>query len=249
MASQTTTATPWEPIQQPILDTVQQYGDLVNQGVNYFPGSTVANQSQNTQQGTSALAGAAGSQQGVIDQSNQAFNFATGDVMNPSSNQFLQASAQNAIQPVIDQLMKQILPGIGQSAGQAGGFGGTAHANLKQNAINDAMKNAMNTTENMYSNAYGQNLSAYMQALGMAPQQVDIQTAPSRTQLAAGGIEDARSQQLVDADVARHNFGQTGQMQLLDQFLQTLQGFPVTQTSTAESDPSPLDRVFDIFGL
>ena len=76
MASQTTTSTPWEPLQQPITDAVSDYGDLVNRGVSYFPESTVAPQSENTVAGTSALSGAAPNQQQLIDKSNQAFNFA-----------------------------------------------------------------------------------------------------------------------------------------------------------------------------
>ena len=166
--------------------------------------------------------------------------------MNPDSNPYLQASAQNAIKPVMDMLMQTILPGIGQSAGQAGGFGGTAHANLKGNAISDAVGQSLDMTENMYSNNYGKNLDAFMQALNLGPQQVGMQTMPGETLLNAGGIEDSFNQANLNDRVNRHNFEQTGNMDILDQYLRTLQGFPTTQDTTAESDPSPLDRIIKV---
>ena len=250
MASQTQTNRPWEPLQDNIISGVDQYANLVDAGVSYFPDSTVAQQSENTQQGVSALAGAAGTQQNTLDAANPGFNFLLNDVRNPDSNPFLQQSAQAAINPVMDQLMQTILPGLGQAAVGAGGFGGTAHANLKGNVIQDAIREMLNTTSGMYSNAYNTGINANLNAMNMMPQMLQSQTNPAQTQLAAGGIEDQQSQAVLNDEVNRYNFNQTAQMDVMDRYLRTIFGSGTGESQvTEQTDPSALDRVINVASL
>lgn len=250
MADQTTTTTLTGDVAQDSFNNVlTNLNTLTSQGVDYFPTSTVAAPSAFTSSGTSALADSSGAQTNILNDANNAFAFTLGDMMNPESNAYLQAYAKNATQPIIDNLMQQILPGIGQSAVGAGGFGGTAHANLKENAINNALTTVGNTTDNIYSNAYGTNLNAYMQALGLTPTMLGVQSAPAQTLLQAGGITDAQNQAVLNDEVNRFNFNQTSDLDLYMQYLQALNSGPTTQTITANMDPSPADKLLNVASL
>lgn len=250
MASQTQTTSPWGPLQEPITNAVDSYSNLVSQPLEYFPTSTVAPQSANTQAGTSALAGTAPTQTATSNQATRAYNFNLNNLLNPESNPFLRASADNAVSVVMENLMKNVLPYVGRGAVQAGGYGGTAHANLDLNAINNAVREGMNMTENMYSNNYGNNLQAYMQSLGMTPMIQQAQTTPAQTMLQAGGITDAYNQAVLNDEVNRHNFEQTAQMDVLDRYLRTLFGGPGGQVvGTEETDPSAVDKLIHIGSL
>ncbi len=119
----------------------------------YFPGATVAGQSGNTLSGIRNLSGAAGTQQGVSNQALGGYDFTLNQMLDPNSNQALQAYMQGAINPIFDRLENQTLPGIGGNAIQAGQFGGTAQTNLTRDALTDATRNAGDITSNIAANA------------------------------------------------------------------------------------------------
>ena len=196
----------------------------------YFPGATVAGQSGNTLSGIRNLSGAAGTQQGVSNQALGGYDFTLNQMLDPNSNQALQAYMQGAINPIFDRLENQTLPGIGGNAIQAGQFGGTAQTNLTRDALTDATRNAGDITSNIAANAYQSSLDNYTNTLLNSGRFQDFAATPAQTQLAAGGLQDAYSQQLINADIDRYNYGQTADLDYWSQIMNVVNAVPQDST-------------------
>lgn len=241
--TQNTVAIPWEGV-QPFL--TQGFERLYNESFNvpqYYPGSAVAEQSPYTEQGIEATAGAAGQQADVASQTGQQFQFFTGDALSPDTNPFLSETAYAATKPVFENLTKNVLPQIGRGGVEVGGFGGTAHANLQGDAIDKAVQRALDETFGLYSSAYESGADRATDLLRAAPIIQGAFAAPGASLTQAGGMQDAYSQALIDAEIARHNFGETAEMDWLTNYLSTLQGVPFGQSvSGSGMGPSTFNK-------
>ena len=165
-------------------------------------------------------------------------------MLDPATNQALQAYMQAAVNPIFDRLENQTLPGIGGQAIQAGQFGGTAQTNLTRDALTDATRNAGDITSGIASNAYTTALDNYTNTLLNSGKISDLQTQPAQTQLAAGSLEDQRSQAEIQDAVDRFNFGQTSEFDYLTNYINTLLGVPMNQTSATQGpDTNPLQLI------
>ena len=241
---------PWGP-QQPFLiegyNRARSYLDSDNP--RFFPGSTVAGQSDLTQQGIGLLGGfgqsdafqtAMGSTRRVATDGGlnglgmeTLTRTARGDFLSPESNP--------AFRGMLDQTINAIRPGVDAAFAGAGRTGSGAHSA----AFADAATRA--GTQLAYQN-YGQERQAQQQAAGLL-NQFGLQDAgmrmgagqalaqlglmPAQTALQAGGMQDARAQELLDADVARWNFDQNREYAKVANYMQLLGNvIPGTQTQT-----------------
>jgi hypothetical protein len=224
--SQTTQTVPWKGVQPFLTEGFDMLSSQMDIPLEFFPGSTVAPQSENTIAGIDATAGAATPQQGVADQTSRQFNFFTGDALDPDTNKYLSNTAAAAIKPVFENLTKNVLPGIGRGAVQSGGFGGTAHFNLGENSINRAVEDALDKTFGLYSGAYESGADRAAGLIKTSPFIQSTFTAPGTSLINAGGMQDAFTQAGINEDIDRFNFGQTGEFDRIMQYINTLTGVP-----------------------
>lgn len=237
-ATQTTSNEFNSTVRPYIEDAFQQLSET--SAPTYFPGSTVAPQSADTTSGLSGLSDAASAQAGIGNTAVGGFNFTMNDMLNPASNSALQSYITGAINPIFDRLENKTLPGIGGQAIQAGQFGGTAQTNLMRDALTDAERNAFDTSSAIASNAYTTSLDNYTNTLLNADKLQKNVSTPAQTLLTSGAMQDARSQQELDAEIARHNFEQTGDFNYLTSYINTLLGVPMDSTTvTKGGDTSP----------
>lgn len=209
-------------------------GLLGTQAPTAFPGQTVADQSTATTQGISGLSDAAAAQQGVAGTTGDAFNWTLNNMLDPASNQALQAYIQSAINPIFDRLENQTLPGIGGQAIQAGQFGGTAQTNLTRDALTDATRNAGDITSGIASNAYNTGLDNFTNTLLNAGNVQQVQSNPAQTQIAGGSLTDDYTQRLIDAEVAKYNFDQTAETDYWTNILNSVNAAQPNQTTVQE---------------
>jgi len=106
--------------------------------------------------------------------------FLLGDVLDPASNPFLQASANAAINPIFENLNRNVLPSIRGNAALTGNVGSSRQGIAEGLAAQGALGAAGDVSTNIFSQAYGQGLNALTQGLGLAPQTAQASFLPSQ---------------------------------------------------------------------
>ena len=175
----------------------------------YFPGSTVAGQSPATQ---AALSGTA---ERAINGSplNVASSGYLGDVV---AGKYL--SPGNPYQAALNKsISDSVLPTVESQFSAAGRYGSPAMGSSLTSALADAI------APSVYGN-YQQERQNQNTAAGMAPNQAAQDYADLGQLASAGSQQDRYAQSLVDANVARWNYGQNLQGNKLAQMMALLNG-------------------------
>jgi len=105
----------------------------------------------------------------------------------------------------------------------------------------DRQMNALNSA----SNAYLQNRAQQLQGLGMQGQYQDMAYKDLNAASAVGQQRDAKAQQMIDADVARHDFGQNAEWQSLARYMNLINGgSPGQSVTTTGAGGNPWASLF-----
>lgn len=181
----------------------------------------------------------------------QLSNIGSGAMLN--ANPYVDAMFNKAAGRVGEQFSKNVMPGVASMFSQAGRYG----SNAMQEATNQAQQNYGDTLGNLATQIYGGNYATerglqqealgqlgtnfgreralQLSALGMAPQlaQADYGDIAQLGQL--GASQEARNQQLLNADISRWDYGQNLNSQKLAQLNQLLQGGAAYAGQTSSS--------------
>ena len=222
---QTNTVTksdPWAG-QQPYLQQgfAEAQKNFQSGGPQYYNGSTVANQSQNTQNAYKQMAQQTQNnplQNASQDQVSKTLN---GDYLN--GNPFLDAQFQAGTQG-ITKAYNDAVGGQTSGAELNGRYGSGMQAFQK----GQAQQNLMGGLNNLYANTYGQNyqqeranqVNAVGQAAGVQNQGITNANALGQV----GSAQDQYAQSLTDADVAKWNYNQNLANNNLGQYMGLIQG-------------------------
>lgn len=243
-------ADPWSGQQPYLTDIFQQAQQLYNSGgmaPNYYPGQTVADQSQWTQQALQMQADRAQSGSPLIDNASNAMNnITTGQALadNQGLNTLNQLSQED--NPYVDELYnranQQAQSAINGNFSAAGRYGSGAHAAASADAANnlasemysslwDKRADAANAAGQLYNTGIGQQVVA-----GQTGQQLANQAYTDAAALSeAGGIMDEYNQQLINADIDRYNYDQQKALQALQNYNNLIQGsYGGTTTTTGQ---------------
>jgi len=219
------TSEPW-PAQQPYLRDVFAKGNsLHGQGpMQYYPGQTVAAQSPYTQQGLQQLAGSSTDPNSLTNLGRTEFgNTIRGDYLNADTNPYLKGAVDTALGDVQGR--------VSGTFGRGGGnnYGSSAHQEWLG-------KNLADTALPIYAQNYQTERGRQMQAAQMAP---GMDTAASAGLLQAGGMQDTYQQALINADKAKHDFGQMAPWDALQRYQGSITGqYGGTQTGTQPYYPA-----------
>lgn len=214
--SSTTTTEP-SPEQRAILDKQLQIANkLEQQGqLRFFPGQTLADQSQFTRLGQVGALRQAPSLQRFADTQQRTL---TG-LLNPTSE-----ANRAAVAPLISNLESNLLPRIGTQAVQQGAFGGSRQFVEQGKAVGDV---AGKVTDTILRNQLG--------ALSLAPQVAQQQLLAPELIGNIGAQQEARQQQEIDAARERFEFQEFGPTDLANRVNSTLGGINFGQTTTSKS--------------
>ena len=280
-------ADPWSGIQPFLTGSEGQKGiyqlgaDWYNsQDPSYYPGSTVADRSWETEVGLNnqdriASAGSAG----IDAANNQALRTMNGDFMENNATRALGDMAQNGNpllqrqaegqflnkNPYVDamfgkaagdvskQYQNTVMPQLASMYSQAGRYGSGA----MNQATSTAQGNYGDTLNNLSTSIYGQNYANERSAMDNAAATIGQQKLGAGTALGAlysgergnmmsasqmapglqnakfqnndrllqtGAVQDARAQQLLNADISRYDFNQNKSLNKLQNYNSILQG-------------------------
>ena len=243
-------ADPWAG-QQPYLQNIfQQAQQLYNAGgmaPNYYPGQTVAGQSDWTKQALQMQADRAQSGSPLITNASNAMNnITTGQAL--AGNQGLNVLNQMASEdnPYVDELYNransQVQADLDGNFNRAGRYGSGAHEAAAADAANnlaaqmysslwDKRADAAQAAGQLYNTGIGQQVVA-----GQTGQQLANQAYTDAEALSqAGGMMDDYNQQLINADIDRYNYNQQKALLALQNYNNLIQGsYGGTTTTTGQ---------------
>ena len=247
-------ADPWAG-QQPYLQNIfQQAQQLYNAGgmaPNYYPGQTVADQSDWTKQALQMQADRAQSGSPLITNASNAMNnITTGQAL--AGNQGLNTLNQLAQEdnPYVDELYNransQVQANLDGNFNRAGRYGSGAHEAAAADAANnlaaqmysslwDKRADAAQAAGQLYNTGIGQQVVA-----GQTGQQLANQAYTDAEALSqAGGMMDDYNQQLINADIDRYNYNQQKALLALQNYNNLIQGsYGGTTTTTGQQSSS-----------
>lgn len=253
-------ADPWAGQQPYLQDIFQQAQQLYNNGQlspDYYPGQTVAGQSDWSKEALQMQADRAQNGSPLITgASNAISNITSGQAL--ENNEGLNVLNQMASEdnPYVDELYSransQAQSSINGNFSAAGRYGSGAHAAASADAANnlanemysalwDKRADAAQAAGQLYNTGIGQQVVA-----GQTGQQLANQAYTDAAALSeAGGIMDEYNQQLINADIDRYNYTQNQALQALQNYNNLIQGsYGGTTTSTGQqSSGSTLGNV------
>lgn len=247
-------ADPWAGQQPYLQDIFQQAQQLYNAGgmaPNYYPGQTVAGQSDWTKQALQMQADRAQSGSPLITNASNAMNnITTGQALadNQGLNTLNQLSQED--NPYVDELYNransQVQADLDGNFNRAGRYGSGAHEAAAADAANnlaaqmysslwDKRADAASSAGQLYNTGIGQQVVA-----GQTGQQLANQAYTDAAALSeAGGIMDEYNQQLINANIDRYNYNQQKALLALQNYNNLIQGsYGGTTTSTGQQSSS-----------
>ena len=128
----------------------------------------------------------------------------------PGSNPFLDQLHDRGASRITDAFTNTTQPRIDALFGDAGVGGGSAHALATANAARGLGRGLADFSAQLYGGAYEGDQNRRLGALGMLPQLQQTQYAPGRAMMDAGMTEQQHFQNVIDANIAKHNYEKGG---------------------------------------
>lgn len=229
----TTKSEPWEG-QKPFLTTgfesiKNTYVDPVTgmvTGANqpaYFPGSTIAPDSPETQMALALRTGRAiqGSPLTAAAQ-NQLTSTLAGDYLN--ANPYIDRAYNQAAGNVVNKYNEIVNPSIDSRFTSAGRFGSGAYAQARNQADRTAAQELSNLASSMYGQNYAQERQNQIQAQLYAPELANQDYYDINQLSNVGDYRTNLAQAQLDAERARYEYGATADQRALQQYMDLIQG-------------------------
>lgn len=198
---------PWAPAIPALQAGLGQLGGILDKPLQYFQGNTVAPLSgetntaldmitQRAQLGNSGMRAG----QNLINDTLQG-KFLGG---NPYRDQMI----ASATRPAIQQYTQNVLPSLSGSAVRSGRYGSDVYAQQRGNADRAFADSLTDMTGKLSYNDYAQERANQNAMLQLAPQYAQADYNDAAMMGRAGALRDQYAQQQINADMARHEFGQ-----------------------------------------
>jgi hypothetical protein len=241
----TTTADPWSGIQPQLTQAAGDTQNLYNQGglnYQYYPGNTVAPQSNWTQQANDLTAQRGLNGSPVTSASQQQIT----DTLN---GKYLDPSTAPGFQQALDDAQKAYSTGTAAQSDAAfnrsGAYGGSAYDETKQ-MQNKAYGDSLNT---LAGNFYNQGRTNQLQAAALAPQTANQDYTNLAALSGAGSSQDAYNQSNINQNVDRYNTNQQAPANAIQNYISLLNGAGGQYGSTTKSTPYYQNGAANTLGL
>ena len=208
----------------------------------FFPDTTFARPSEETQLSQLMLSDAALGQQTAL--SGSLFPAFQQQLMSPSeifNDPSLQRSLQAGLAPY-EEGASRLLTQARRDAFGAGQGGGDRRALLESQVIGDYLTKAGDVAANFYGNIYGDTLRTQAATLGLAPSIMSTFLQPAQTIAGIGAQKEAISQKGIDEAMRRFAFGQEAPQRQLQTYANLITGggmLPGTTTVTGSGTEGP----------
>ena len=228
-------------VQRAQADLLTRAGGLSQTPQAFFPGATVAPQSEFGFAGQQLALG----QLPRIAEIGEAQRLALlqglgeGGAQDPRTL----AQAEAVTQPIISQFQEQILPALQSQAISQGAFGGSRQNINEGIASGKVADAALRARAGVFENARLSSLRDRQALLGLAPSVTQQQLAPSGVLQGIGGQQEAREQALINAERERFGFEQQAPGAALSQLASLVsqaQGGTTTTQTTPGAQTNPL---------
>lgn len=225
---------PWSA-QQPYLTEIFKKAQENYNSANpsYYPGSTLAPQSADTLAGMNSARAAIGNTDILNTAQSTANATARGDYLDPSTNPWLEKTYQAAADPVMRNFQTAVAPSIDGGAVAAGRYGSGAWANAQRGAQDSLGTSLSNLATGIYGGNYQTERDRQMGAVNNAASTYGLGFMPSTALQGLGGLQDARAQDVINADIQKYNYNQNLPQAKLADYLAMIQGsYGGSQTTT-----------------
>lgn len=241
----TTKTDPWAGQQPYLTYGFQQAQDQFKSGTpSYYPSSTVAPQSGNTQSAYNMVSNQVNNNPLQGASSNQVQNTLNGNYLN--GNPYMDAQFQAGTRQ-IGNTYNDLVGGQTSNFSGAGRYG-SGMQGFMQNRANQTLGDNLN---NLYANTYGQNyqneranqVNAVGQAAGVQNQGLTNANALG----SVGSAQDQYAQNLTDANVNKWNFDQQLPQNKLTNYMNMVQGnFGGTSATTTPTNSNPWSTIMGL---
>ena len=216
---------------------------LVNRGLaSGYPFSplTLAPFNQQQQQAFNQTGQTANAEQAPINAGlGQADRILSGAYLNPSSNPYLQATYNEAAQPLVTQFRDATEPGIQAEFARAGSFGGSAQQGAENIAQQNLAQGLTNLGTDIYGGAYQQGMQNLLQEQALLPNLLQGSYAPEQALLGTGGQQQQFGQRQIDTTLQNQQNIYNWPYQLLGQLGAALPTAVGGAYSSQQTGPNP----------
>lgn len=228
-------ADPWSGLQPYLSDLFKRSNMWLNSGQpSFYPGSTVAGQAPETLNAQYAQTQRA-LQGSPLQSAAQATGYKTlrGDYL--GSNPYLNEMFTAASNPLIDQFSRAVAPSITSQFAAAGRYGSGAHEAALTDASGRLAQALGSMGAQIYGPAYEAERGRQQQMIGMGPQLAGLDYNDIAKLAEVGQQRQQTAQDLINANIARWDFGQNRDLQKLQAFSQLIQGGSPYGQSTSQT--------------
>lgn len=247
-----------QPYLKSAIGDLSGYYNANKEAPDFFPGSTVAPQSDATLQALKMLQerGRAGSP--VTGAAGGALtDTLTGKYLDPTTNPQFQRALEASHQPYVDTFMGQVLPGINSAFVGSGRAGSGQHQASVDRAVTGLNRTISDADAKAGSDYFTGERGRMLSAAGLAPTIAAADYADIGAIGQAGEARDAYTQAGINENVARYNYENNKQMDWVNKYLQILNGgYPggvtnstSTGTQSASTSTSPWGSIMGGVGL
>ena len=224
----------------PMLKPYISYGldeakTLYNNGApSYYGGNTYLNPNAQQQQAIDMMTANAGVNNQMLQNSTDLNNsMIKGDYLqnNPNFNAVMETAGRAAT----DQY-NNAMQGTNSQASMSGRYGSDAHARMASNNSSNLAQSLADTAGQYAYQNYANERGNQINAMNNAGTIANNQNVGANNLMQAGGYQAQFDQAALDADIARHDYGQNSQQMHLNNYLTAAYGAPGgSQTTTTSS--------------
>ena len=214
-----------------VRDALSKQQSLYNQGApEYYGKQTYLSPNTQQQQAMTQMQNAANVNDPMLQNATNLNNqMIQGDFLqnNPNFNAVMNTAGRKAT-----DLFNTATQGTMSDASQAGRYGSDAHARLQAGNAGKLATSLADTAGSYAYQNYANERSNQINAMNNAQQVAGNQTFGANQMLQAGNLQAGFDQTKLDADIARHDYGQNAQAQHLGRYTDAVFGAPMGSTST-----------------
>lgn len=230
-----TTTEPWSGVKPYLISGYKDAQSLYNQGApGYYPGQTVAPMSSYSKQALDSMAQRAAYGSNLTRSAQaQLQKTINGDYLN--GNPYLSKAIDTAVRPVREAFSGEVMPGIDSNFSAAGRYGSGLQGAAYNDANDTLARQIGDIGTNMSYQNYGDERQRQIQAMLFAPEMASQDYRDISMLGQAGAGYDQYNQNLINADMAKYNYNQNAQWNMLNDYIGLLNG--ATGGSTTTSQP------------
>ena len=200
----------------------------------YYGGNTYLDPNSQQQQAINMMTANAGVNNQMLQNSTDLNNsMIQGDYLqnNPNFDAVMNTAGRKAT-----DIYNNAMQGTNSQASLSGRYGSDAHARMASNNSSNLAQSLADTAGSMAYNNYANERGNQINAMNNAGAIANNQNVGANNLMQAGGYQAQFDQAKLDADIARHDYGQNAQQMHLNNYLTAAYGAPGgSQTTTTSS--------------